>query len=504
MRDCRPGGLQPKSEKYNLIRPLVIWAGRNTPSTMLNDLVSLADSPLRALVIDDEPQVSGFVARVLESDGWTVVETRTADDAFAKIGELEWPLVFCDVVLGGTDGYEVLRRFAEAQPETRFVLMTGHGSAAGALDATSIGAYDYLLKPFTVEDVLKISSVVREQHQRRNKKRTRTKSKSDESGYTSDLSLVGKSPKFVECLKVVGRVAATDLPVLITGESGTGKEVVARAIHQRSRRSNEPFVTVNCGAIPNDLIESELFGHAKGSFTGADRERIGLWEAATGGTLFLDEITETSSLFQVKLLRALQEGEIRRVGSNRSIKVDVRIIAATNRDIEEEVRQGRFRQDLMYRLNAVTIQLPPLRERKEDISLLAEHFAKEVRSSSTLPQMFSAESFGLLMNYNWPGNIRELENAVLHAVSLSDDTVYPEHLPVRVQNFIENPTDLGRGVNQPSENGENQWPTLDQMEEVYVARVLRHTGGNKQAAARILNIDRKTLSRIISRGSSTS
>jgi DNA-binding NtrC family response regulator len=471
---------------------------------MLNKFVSVADSQLRALVIDDEPQVSGFVARVLESDGWSVVESRTADDAFAKIGELEWPLVFCDVVLGGTDGYEVLRRFAEAQPEARFVLMTGHGSAAGALDATSIGAYDYLLKPFTVEDVLRISTLVREKYQRRSEKGRRKNSKLAETSYISDLSLVGKSPKFVECLKVVGRVAATDLPVLITGESGTGKEVVARAIHQRSRRSGEAFVTVNCGAIPNDLIESELFGHAKGSFTGADRERIGLWEAATGGTLFLDEITETSPLFQVKLLRALQEGEIRRVGSNRSITVDVRIIAATNRDIEEEVRQVRFRQDLMYRLNAVTIQLPPLRERTEDIPLLAEHFAQEVRSSGSSPQMFSTESLQLLTRYNWPGNIRELENAVLHAVSLSDDAVYPEHLPARLQNFIENSTDPDGAVHQASENGEDQWSTLGEMEEVYVARVLKHTGGNKQAAARILNIDRKTLSRIISRGNSAS
>ena len=471
---------------------------------MLNDMISLANSPLRALVIDDEPQVSGFVARVLESDGWNVVETRTADEAFTKIEELEWSLVFCDVVLGGTDGYEVLRRFSEAQPEARFVLMTGHGSAAGALDATSIGAYDYLLKPFTLDDVIRISTVVREQHQRRNKKLETKNTRSANKDYASDLSLIGKSPKFVECLKMVGRVAATDLPVLITGESGTGKEVVARAIHQRNRRSAESFITVNCGAIPNELIESELFGHAKGSFTGADRERVGLWEAANGGTLFLDEITETSPLFQVKLLRALQEGEIRRVGSNRSIKVDVRIITATNRDIEEEVRQGRFRQDLMYRLNAVTIQLPPLRERKEDIPLLAEHFAKEVKTNGASATVFSTESLELLRKYNWPGNIRELENAVLHAVSLSDDAVYPEHLPVRVQNFLEDPASPTGDVveEQTAKNGDGEWPTLGQMEEVYVARVLKHTGGNKQAAARILNIDRKTLGRIISRGNS--
>jgi DNA-binding NtrC family response regulator len=385
--------------------------------------------------------------------------------------------------------------------------MTGHGSAAGALDATSIGAYDYLLKPFTLEDVVRISSVVREHHQLRGEKNTKKNSKPKVADYTSDLSLIGKSPKFIECLKMVGRVAATNLPVLVTGESGTGKEVVARAIHQRSRRSAEPFVTVNCGAIPNELIESELFGHAKGSFTGAERERVGLWEAANGGILFLDEITETSPLFQVKLLRALQEGEIRRVGSNRSVKVDVRIIAATNRDIEEEVRQGRFRQDLMYRLNAVTICIPPLRERQDDISLLAEHFAKEVRSNGAAPVSFSAAALALLKNYDWPGNIRELENAVLHAVSLSDDVVYPEHLPVRLKDFKESGPDLADSAadflgEDSLKNTENAWPQLARMEELYVARVLEHTGGNKQAAARLLNIDRKTLGRIISRGSS--
>src|SRR4029077_1850790 len=220
---------------------------------------------------------------------------------------------------------------------------------------------DYLIKPFMVDDVLHVTKFVREQN-----KPQSVKGKSVEhlvEGYTSDITLIGKSPKFVNCMKMVGRVSPTDLPILISGESGTGKEVVAKAIHQRSNRKSGAFVTVNCAAIPVELIESELFGHAKGSFTGADRERAGLWEEADGGTIFLDEITETSPMFQVKLLRVLQESEIRRVGSNRTIKVNVRVIAATNRDIEIEVNEGRFRQDLMYRLNAVTIHLPPLRER---------------------------------------------------------------------------------------------------------------------------------------------
>jgi two-component system response regulator AtoC len=449
-------------------------------------------SDLYALVVDDEPQISRFVAEILTLEGWKVVEVNSADKAFVEMQKRKWPLVFCDVMLGGTNGYEVLRRFTKEQPEARFVLMTGHGSAAGALDATSIGAFDYLVKPFSVADVVAVSTVVRDQN---TASKDTSSATANADAYRSDLPLIGKSPKFVDCLKMVGRVATTSLPVLITGESGTGKEVVARAIHQRSPRAAGQFVSVNCGAIPNELIESELFGHAKGSFTGADRERMGLWEMATGGTLLLDEITETSPLFQVKILRALQEGQIRRVGSNRSIAVDVRVIAASNRDIEAEVLAGRFRQDLMYRLNAVTIELPPLRERSDDIKLLAEHFAKTVRISDGKPVKFTPASFELLKNYNWPGNIRELENAVLHALSLSDGTIYPEHLPARIRDF-----GTGPGTEDTSDaTGRSDWVPLAQVEERYIQRVLAHTAGNKQAAARILEIDRKTLTRILKR-----
>lgn len=451
-------------------------------------------------MIDDEPQISALVASVLEDDGWVVSEARTAEEAISKLEEQPWSLVFCDVVLGGPDGYSVLRRFTELQPTAPFILMTGQGSAAGALDATSIGAYDYILKPFSINEILRISAAVKQQLSSRNK-RSKGVSEKKIPGYESDLPLIGTAPSFVECLKMVGRVAGTNLPVLITGESGTGKEVVARAIHQRSKRSAYRFVTVNCGAIPTELIESELFGHARGSFTGADRERMGLWEEATGGTLLLDEITETNPLFQVKLLRALQEGEIRRVGSNRNIHVDVRVIAATNRDIETAVEQGGFRQDLMYRLNAVTIHLPPLRERKEDILLLAEHFVKKVVVSDTDSRQFSPSALEALENYDWPGNIRELENAVLHAVSLSDDTIYPEQLPIRVRTG-EN-TALGAASGAGAHDGvpgtDNKWLSLAAMEHEYVARVLAYTEGNKQAASRILNIDRKTLARIINR-----
>jgi two-component system response regulator HydG len=295
-------------------------------------------------------------------------------------------------------------------------------------------------------------------------------------------------------------VATTNLPVLLTGESGTGKEVVASSLHSHSSRAGEPFVAVNCGAISAELIESELFGHVKGSFTGADRDRRGLWEEADKGTVFLDEITETTPAFQVKLLRALQQGEIRRVGSNHTQLVDVRVIAASNRNVEEEVDAGRFRKDLFYRLNAVSIRLPPLRERPEDILLLAKSFAERVYSLS--PEVkFTVEALELLEQYPWPGNIRELENAVVRATAICDGTIRVKDLPERVQQYSR----LRAQALSIQTTGETdppvveEWSSLAVIEGRYVEKVLTHTRGNKQAAARILDVDRKTLDRMIKR-----
>jgi DNA-binding NtrC family response regulator len=301
-------------------------------------------------------------------------------------------------------------------------------------------------------------------------------------------------------MKQVGRVAATNLPVFLTGESGTGKELVAAALHQHSGRADKTFVAVNCGAIPAELIESELFGHLKGSFTGADRDRRGLWEEADGGTVFLDEITETTQSFQVKLLRVLQEREIRRVGSNQTRRVDVRVIAASNRDVDEEVKAGRFRNDLFYRLNAVSIILPPLRERREDIPPLAQAFADRVYSLSPAVR-FSPEAVILLDQYPWPGNIRELENAVVRAAAMCDGMIRVQDLPERIRNYRDahqaRDEQDKRAVGPAAEPEE--WPLLSKVEGRYVARVLIHTSGNKQAAARVLGVDRKTLDRMIKR-----
>ena len=446
------------------------------------------------LVIDDEPAITALVATVLRDQQWQVAEAGSAEQAFGILREQPWDVVFCDVHLGGADGFSVLRRFKEESPATKVVLMTGHGSASGAMDATSFGAYDYLLKPFGPDELQSLSQTLREQLQNQNTRRLRAPYGT--GGSKADIGVLGRSEAFIKVMKQVGRVAGTNLPVLLRGESGTGKEIIASSLHSRSSRREQPFVAVNCGAISAELIESELFGHTKGSFTGADRDRKGLWEEADKGTIFLDEITETTPAFQVKLLRALQQSEIRRVGSNQTLKVDVRVIAASNRNVEDEVAAGRFREDLFYRLNAVAITLPPLRERREDILLLAKSFAERVYSLS--PQVkFSLEALELLEKYPWPGNIRELENAVVRATAVCDGTIRVKDLPERIQKY--RTKSAADSLEAEPTAAPEEWTTLSVVEGRYVAKVLEHTRGNKQAAARLLEVDRKTLDRMIKR-----
>ena len=447
---------------------------------------------MNALVIDDEVLVRRFVGAVLREEGWSVSEATSAEQAFDMLHDKDWSVVFCDVVLGGADGFSVLKRFKEELPQTKVVLMTGHGSASGALDATAYGAYDYLLKPFGIDELQSLSHAVRDRILQVDVQRPTAEINLSQQ---SDITLIGRSAAFIEVMKQVGRMATTNLPVLLMGESGTGKEVVASAIHRRSSRANQPFVTVNCGAIPAELIESELFGHMKGSFTGADRDRRGLWEEADGGTVFLDEITETTLAFQVKLLRALQKGEVRRVGSNRTHRVDVRVIAASNRDVELEVKAGRFRQDLFYRLNVVTIVLPPLRERREDILPLAKRFVQEVYALNRAVK-FAPDALALLEQYSWPGNIRELENAIVRAAALCDGTIRVADLPEKVRNYQPSAAVPPSRVDTDTKE---EWLSLAEVEARYVAKVLEHTRGNKQAAARVLQVDRKTVERILKR-----
>lgn len=457
----------------------------------------MPETKLHALVIDDEPHITALVAEVLRDDGWETTEAASAEEAFKILQSQDWAAVFCDVRLGGADGFSVLSRFKQDMPATPVVLMTGHASASGALDATSFGAYDYLLKPFDIENLQSLSQALKEQVL--NYRPRRLRSPIAPTKYPPDLRLLGRSEAFIKVMKHIGRIAATSLPVLLTGESGTGKEVVASSVHSRSTRRDHPFVTVNCGAISTELIESELFGHVKGAFTGADRDRAGLFQAADHGTVFLDEITETTPAFQVKLLRALQQGEVRPVGSNQTQRVDVRVIAASNRNIEEEVAANRFREDLFYRLNAVSIRLPPLRERREDILLLAKSFADRVYSLSP-PVKFSPEALELLQRYPWPGNIRELENAIVRAAAICNGTIRLKDLPERLQRYrTDESAESDQTLRVPAMENIEDWPPLSTMEGRYVEQVLAHTAGNKQAASRILEIDRKTLDRMIKR-----
>jgi two-component system response regulator AtoC len=448
-----------------------------------------------ALVIDDEPQVCDFVAAVLRDEGWNVVQSPSAEDAFERINEAHWSVVFCDVRVAGANGYSVLHHFKEKMPEAKIVLMTGHGPADVGLDATAFGAYDYLLKPFGAEELQSLSRALREQSTDWPQGSSPTRRV---AAYHSDIELVGRSQAFIEVMKHVGRVSNTNLPVLLTGESGTGKKLVASAIHQRSGRGAQPFVAVNCSSYPAEQLEAEVFGYVKGSFTGAAQDRRGLWEEADGGTVFLDAITETSSSFQVKLLHALQTGEIRKVGSNQIQKVNVRVIAASNRNVEQEVATGRFRNDLFYRLNAVSIVLPPLRDRPEDIPPLAQTFADRVYSLSPCVK-FSNESLALLEKYDWPGNIRELENAVVRAVAMSDGTIRVKDLPQRVRDQSVKSGEGGESEVSADQTANDDWVSLSEIEGRYVTRVLEHTRGNKQAAARVLEVDRKTLDRMIKR-----
>ncbi len=446
---------------------------------------------LKVLLIDDDDLLRRSISSAFRADGWTVHESKPIADP-SELLSAGWNVVIYELAADRGYNFDLARALTKESPKTKVVVTSTYPGASAALEAISCGAYDYLGKPLNEETLRLLSSRLTQRFTAASNFAVRHQLSEHSQ---SDGLLVGRCYSFIEVMKQVGRVAPTSLPVLLTGESGTGKEVIATTLHQRSNRHDRPFIALNCGAIPAELIESELFGHERGSFTGAERGRQGLWAEAAGGTIFLDEITETSLAFQVKLLRAIQHGEIRRVGSNEIQMLDVRVIAASNRDVEKEVLAGRFRQDLFYRLNAVSIQLPPLRERREDIPPLIEAFLPRL-SGRTKPR-FSQEVIEIFNQYSWPGNVRELEHAVVRAVAMCDGTVLAHDLPEHIRKQPESITvtsndDLDC---QPTED----WLTLEDMEAEYVARALGHTKWNKQATARLLKIDRKTLDRMIKR-----
>ncbi len=442
----------------------------------------------RVLVVDDDQSSRDLLSRILSAEGYEVQACADGREAVERLGGEAPPpdLVVSDIRMAEVDGMEVVAAYRRKAPDTPVILVTAFGNIDGALEAIRRGAVDYISKPYDV-DAIKL--VVRRALQQRALALENRALRRDLGEKYRLENIVGRSEAMLQVFKTAARVASTDATVLIQGESGTGKELVARAIHSSSPRAGGPFVAVDCGAIAEGVLESELFGHARGAFTGAQASRRGLFEEASHGTLFLDEIGDVGPNLQARLLRALQEGTIRRVGTNEPVAVDVRVVAATNKDLEAAVKEGAFRADLYYRLDVVTIRIPPLRERREDILLLAEHFAaKHGRAQGAA---LSPEARDLLAAYDWPGNVRELENVIARALALSPSgVILPEDLPEALRAATGAPAGP-----LPAEAADR--PTLAELERRYAAQVLRETGGNKTRAAEILGIDRKTLYRLV-------
>jgi DNA-binding NtrC family response regulator len=434
------------------------------------------------LIIDDDEVIQDACGQVLKKEGYTVKEARDGKEGLKLFKKESFDAVLLDLKLPRLNGMEVLSRIKEENPETPVIIITAFATIESAVEATKRGAFDYLAKPFNPEELRFIA-----------KKALNSRKIFFENIYLreelerkSELDMVvGKSKAMEKVLDIVRRVSAAESTVLITGESGTGKELLAREIHNHSLRRNAPFVVVDCGALVETLFESELFGHVKGSFTGAHETKHGRFEVANGGTIFLDEISNISLNIQAKLLRVIQEREVTRIGSTKPIKVDVRILAATNENLADLVRKEKFREDLFYRLSVVPIHLPPLRERKEDVPLLVEHFLQKYnkKARKNINNISSAVKKAL-MEYDWPGNIRELENTIERAVVLSKgDEIEIDSL---IYHGISSSSSLFYPVG-------GRYKTLEEIEREYIKTVLQAQYGNKSKAAKILGIDRKTL-----------
>ncbi|HKS42490.1 MAG TPA: sigma-54 dependent transcriptional regulator [Blastocatellia bacterium] len=447
--------------------------------------------PMKVLVVDDEEMVRELVREAMEVQGYEAWAAASGRDALALGAENEFDLIFSDVVMDGLDGFDVLKGFRETLgSQAEIVLMTGQASVESAIEAVQHGANDYICKPFSISVLQAIATAVEQ-------RRYPSKLIAVEGYKGPQQELLGNSPAMIEVVKTAARVAVTELPVMIRGESGTGKELIARLIHRKSLRSEKPFVAVNCGALPDTLLESELFGHTRGAFTGADSVRRGLFEEADGGTLLLDEVTETSPQFQVKLLRILQEGEFRPLGTNTKKRVNVRVLAATNRDPQSLIEQGMFRQDLLYRLQGVSIILPPLRERHEDIRSMALAFLSRY-STGNRRLSITKDAMLALERYNWPGNVRELKHLMQRLAALSSGIIRLEDLPAETVSTPRVASVMSDCI------PEGDLPTLEQLESSYLLRVLSAVGGNKSRAAQVMGIDRKTLYRMIDRQTSAS
>ncbi|HLV25964.1 MAG TPA: sigma-54 dependent transcriptional regulator [Gemmatimonadales bacterium] len=453
-------------------------------------MTNRAASP-RVLVVDDETGILDSLRILLKNEGFTPLVAQGGRAGLEALASCNPDIVLSDIRMPGVDGVQLLAAARQQDPDLPVILMTAQATLQSAMQAVNEGAFYYIQKPFRNDELLAILSRAVE-HRSLRVENGVLKQEMRRRDRGSASRPIGKSRPWQEVLRLAEMVAPTDSTVLIQGESGTGKEVIARFIHDLSTRLDSPFSSINCGALPEGLLESELFGHVKGSFTGAVKDRLGLFAAASGGTLFLDEIGETTPATQVKLLRVLQHREVIPVGTAEAHPIDVRLLAATNRDLETEIKRGGFRSDLFYRLNVISIHLPPLRERREDVPLLAESFlAASSAARGEEPKTLTSEALEALQCYVWPGNVRELENALERAVILSKgDTVGVDALPERVTSRSSEPLVSPR---------ESTNPTLDAVERAYIHWVLENEGGHKTRAAEVLGIDPSTLHRKLAR-----
>ena len=450
----------------------------------------MSDQRPSVLVVDDEAAILDTLRILLRNEGFEPHVAHGGRKALEQLPELRPDIVLTDIRMPNVTGVEVLSAARESDPDTPVILMTAQATLQSAMQAVNAGAFYYIQKPFRNDELIAIVRRAAE-HRRLRVENRSLRQEIRRRDYVGDRP-VGSSKVWLDILRLAETVAPTESTVLIQGESGTGKEVIARFVHELSGRSEGPFMSINCGALPESLLESELFGHVKGSFTGAVKDKMGLFAASATGTFFLDEIGETTPATQVKLLRALQHREIIPVGATDAVPVDSRLIAATNRDLDEEIKVGRFRSDLYYRLNVISIHLPPLRQRRDDIPILAEHFLQRIADlRSEAPKRLDVAALEMLQEYNWPGNVRELENALERAVILTPGPqIGVDGLPERVTHRKAEPLVSPRTpVN----------PTLEAIERAYIMWVLQSEGGNKSRAAEVLGIDPSTLYRKLSR-----
>jgi len=443
------------------------------------------------LIADDEAQNRDYLSEILSEEQYAVTAVANGKDAVARLSQDHFHIVLTDLQMPELDGLEVIRYLIENRLNCIGIIYTGYGSVKTAVDAMKLGAFDYLTKPFKADE---IKVVVKKALDHLALQEENTYLKQQLKAKYRFENIIGTSDKMQKVFSLIDKVASTDSTVLVLGESGTGKELVARALHYNSPRAQNPFVPVNCGAIPEELLESELFGHEKGAFTGAFRARIGRFELAHTGSIFLDEVSEMSPNLQVKLLRVIQEREFERVGGIKSIRTDLRIIAATNRNLEEEVEQGRFREDLYYRLNVIPLDLPPLRERDEDVPLLVKHFlAKYGEDKNPALKGFGKKAMGLLMQYKWPGNVRELENLVERMLVLCDGTeVELEDLPEKILAGCAQASSSLPCIDLP-ESGIDLSTAVSEFEKNIIIQALNRSNWVKNRAAKLLNVNRTTL-----------